>query len=111
MKPCSQCGYIPSGKGRSNPQNRYYWGVVVSLISDSIGYTRDEVHEMLKHKFLTSMESIKNTRTGISYLIPKEKSTTQLDTKEWEQFMSEIREWSSMALNIFIPEPNEEIPT
>src|SRR5665213_2364304 len=102
MSVCKRCGYTPSGKGRSNPQNKYYWGVVVQILSDEIGYTKSEIHEMLKYKFLTSMESIKNTRTGISYLIPKEKSTTQLDTKEFEEFMTQVREFASMALNIYI---------
>jgi len=108
MKTCPRCGYAPSGKVRSDPQNKYYWGCVVETISNEIGYTRTEVHEMLKYKFLTSMEVIKNKRTGISYLIPKEKSTTCLDTKEFEKFLTETREWASMVLNIFIPEPNEQ---
>jgi hypothetical protein len=111
VKTCTRCGYSPSEKQRSNPQNRYYWGCVVQVISDELGYTRTEVHEMLKQKFLTSMECIKNKRTGISYLIPKEKSTTSLDTKSWEEFMSQVREWASMALNIYIPEPNEDATT
>lgn len=110
MKSCPRCGYAPSGKSRSNPQNRYYWGCVIQTLSDELGYTKDEVHAMLKHKFLTSMDSIKNERTGISYLIPKEKSTTVLDTKEWEEFMSQVREFASMALNIYIQEPNEQPP-
>ncbi len=29
---------------RSNPQNRYYWGVIVDILGKSLGYTKNEIH-------------------------------------------------------------------
>ena len=49
---CERCGYSPSGKQRSNQQSRYYWGIVVQILSEHTGFTKDEVHELLKRKFL-----------------------------------------------------------
>lgn len=105
MIKCPRCGYTPSGKNRSNPQNKYYWGCVVQILSDELGYTKNEIHDLIKFRFLSSPESIKG-RTGIVQLI-KTRSTQELDTKEFEQLMSEVREWASIELGIYISEPNE----
>jgi hypothetical protein len=40
--------------------------------------------------------------------IDNTKSTTALDTKEFEEFLSSIRMWASDKLGIWIPEPHEE---
>ena len=39
-------------KQRSNQENRYYWGVVIKLISEHTGYTADESHDAMRIKFL-----------------------------------------------------------
>lgn len=105
MKCCPRCGYSPSGKNRSNPQNKYYWGCVVQTLSDELGYTKDEIHEIIKHRFLTQIDVIKG-RIGVVH-VSHSKSTTNLDTKEWEELMSQIRVWASQTLGILILEPNE----
>lgn len=84
-------------KSRSNNQNRYYHGVVVSLLSEHTGYTHDEMHDALRYLFLTD----KTLR------IPKTKSTTELNTVEFENYLESIRQWASTELSVNIPEPNE----
>jgi len=84
-------------KQRSDNQNRYYWGVVIKILSDELGYTPEETHEALKIKFLR----IKGEK------LDTVKSTTKLSTKEAEDFYEEIRRWASVELSIDIPEPNE----
>jgi hypothetical protein len=37
---------------RSSAQNRLYFGVAVKALSDYTGYTKEEIHEFLKIKFL-----------------------------------------------------------
>ena len=37
---------------RSGQQSKYYWGVIVEMISQHTGYTPEEVHELLKQRFL-----------------------------------------------------------
>ena len=36
---------------RSDNQNKYYWSVIVGGLSDELGYTADEMHDILKVKF------------------------------------------------------------
>lgn len=107
MKQCPRCGYSPSGKVRSDPQNRYYWGVVVQILSEDLGYTRQEIHEILKREHLKQVLTIKNKRTGEMGFIENTRSTTELDTKEFEEFLSTVRIWASEKLGIWVPEPNE----
>ena len=103
---CKRCGYKPSGKSRTDPQNRYYWGCVVQTISDELGYTKEEVHEIVKRLFFSDVKEAIG-KDGSRVLLSYSKSTTLSDTKEWEEKMSEIREWASMKLGIYIMSPDE----
>ncbi len=104
---CSRCGFSPSGKNRSNSQNKYYWGCVIQTLSDELGYTPDEMHEIIKDKFLDVKVPLKNPK-GLEIFGHFRKSTTDLDTKEYEELMTRIRIWASSVLGIFIMEPNEK---
>ena len=82
---------------RSDLQNNYYWGVVIELLSKELGYDKDEMHEILKYKFLQS------NAMGMPYI----KSTTKLSTGEFEEYLSKIKRWAAEFLHIVIPDPNE----
>ena len=86
---------------RSNNQNNYYWGVVVKLLSETTGYTLQEMHEALKLEFLVRPAVVKGVE------LPTMKSTALMNTLEFEDYCKEIREWASADLNCFIPLPNE----
>ena len=86
-------------KHRSNSQNDYYWGVVVALLSQELGYFPDEVHEGLKFKFLKRKGDVIETA----------RSTTELSTREFEEYLEGIRTWAASELNTVIPEPNEVV--
>ena len=82
---------------RTNQQNKYYWGVVVKLVSETTGFTTDEAHDALRMKFLRirgeKLETVK--------------STTDLTTTEFEEYMTTVRQWAISELGCYIPEPNE----
>jgi hypothetical protein len=84
-------------KPRSNQENAYYWAVIIEILRNELGYTPDEMHEALKWKFLKIHEG----------KIPTVRSTSDLSTVEFEAYMTQIREWASIDMNIYIPEPNE----
>ncbi len=102
---CPKCNFYWESKSRTNPQNSYYWGVVIKTMSDSLGYTSQEMHEIIKHKFLTQNDILKG-RTGAVY-VSHSKSTTELTTVEFEELMADIRQWASIDLGISIQQPNE----
>ena len=84
---------------RSLNQNAYYFGVVVEILSDFTGYEREEMHEALKEKFLSSEIDEHGLR--------KIKSTTKLKTTEMEDYLERIRRWAATELNCYVPLPNE----
>ena len=80
---------------RSNNQNKYYWGVVLQLLSDHTGYTTEEMHCICKQQFLL-------IHGQFDYV----KSTTKLNTVEFEEYLDKIKNWSAV-LGVNIPNPNE----
>lgn len=102
---CKTCGRSLR-QGRSGQQNRYYWGVVIELLSEHTGFDREEMHEVLKHKFLRKTVWI-HKKDGVEEQSVITKTTTSLTTKMFEEYLSQIRQWASADLGLFLPEPNE----
>lgn len=93
---------ITRNTSRSNEQNKYYWAVVIKLISEEQGSSAEEVHEILKQQFLSKEISM----GGRVFNVPKY-STTELTTAQFEEFLSNVRQWASINLGVYIPLPNE----
>lgn len=85
---------------RSMNQNKYYWGVVIEGLAQHLGYESEELHDALRQKFLR-VQSLDHR------LPPHAKSTTDLNTKEFEEYVDKIRRFADVELNYFIPLPNE----
>ena len=82
---------------RSSNQNNYYWGVVLPILGDYFGYDTDEMHEALKIKFLSKGACD----------IPTARSTTKLNTQEFEDFLERVRRWALTEYSVNVPLPNE----
>lgn len=87
---------------RSLSQNKYYWGVVVLIIGEYLGETKDRVHDMLAALFLGDVIDLKNGNTELTV-----KSTASLNTTEFDAYIVQVRQWAQEELNVHIPEPNE----
>lgn len=91
---------------RSPQANAYYWGVVVKALSSHTGYSPDEIHEILKVKFLPKDVALLR---GNGHLIAEfviGGSTTQLGVSEFFEYVEQIRQWAFEALDVDIPPPN-----
>ena len=91
-------------KHRSVQQNRYYW-LIVTMMADYTGFTKDEMHSVLKSRFLKS-EKV-NTETGAVFEYVK--SSAGLSTVEAEEYYDQVRQFASEEFGINIPLPNEQI--
>jgi hypothetical protein len=89
----------PWRKSRSDAQHRYYWGVVVALLSEHCGYNKHEMGDALAAKFLGAPDE----RTGLLRI----RGTSELSTVEFEDYMAAVRTWAGSALGVFVPQPNE----
>jgi len=93
----TQKGDISNITGEPSNQLGYYWGQVIPILCDNLGYFPDEMHHALKTKFL---------RIGGTDSLPKVGSTEKLTRMEWEKLMEKIRIWALSDFGIDIPEPN-----
>jgi hypothetical protein len=90
-------------KKRSLKQNSYYWPVVVGMIQEAAGYlTDEEAHDALRMHFLQKHEDGQ---------LPTVRSTTELTTVEFEEYLSKCRQLGAEMYGIYIPEPNEVMTT
>lgn len=96
----------PKRKPRSAEENRYYWGVVVSILSDELGLIPEEVHDIVKNKFLLN-HRIKTENGKVVWAVAYPRSTSTLSTSEFEDLMSKVRMWAASEFKIYIPLPNE----
>ena len=93
---------------RSSPQNRYYWGAMLPIVKEGlkgvgIEMSKEQTHEMLKYRFL-KREFI----TTDGDILQSIGSTTELSTKEFNEYIESILIWSAEYLNVNIPYPNEQ---
>lgn len=73
---------------RSIAQNKYYFWVIVKMISDYHWYSPVETHELLK-------------------LTLNIQTTTDLDTKDFKFICELIRDLWNTKFSFYIPKPNE----
>lgn len=86
---------------RSTEQNGYYWAEPIAVLADHTGHTEQEIHDSLKAMFLTEEVDINGHKFNVV------KSTTSLNTVEFEEYMQKIRMWASIDLGVYIRLPNE----
>ena len=95
---------------RSNEFNNYYWAIVVAMISErlrELGHDvdKDLVHEFLKGRFLYS--ELTDPGTGEVMKIPKK--TSELATGEFMEYLEHVKQFAAETLDLYIPDPNEQL--
>lgn len=88
---------------RSQQQNRYWWAIV-TILAKEIGYTKNEMHEILKFKFLKRSKIVENTGEILEYI----ESTTKLNKSDFADMTSELIRWSAETFNVILPIPGEQ---
>ena len=92
---------------RSLAQNRYLW-VLYTHIGDYIGEPPEKVHEYLKKEFLKEhIFIVLNKEHQAGNHFDKIKSTTQLNTKEFSDYIEQIKRWASEFLDLYLPDADE----
>lgn len=83
---------------RTDNQNRYYWGGVVTPLADEFGYFPDQMHDALRMKFLTKYDDSD---------LPTIESSSRLSRIEMSEYIEKIRTWAMTEYNINLPTPEE----
>lgn len=92
---------------RSSQANRFYWGVVIAELSRYTGYTPDELHDLMKCKFLPKDRAFLDGNGEVVEAFVIGGSTRGLDTSEFAAYVNAIRDWASSALGLYIPDADE----
>lgn len=93
---------------RSNRANRYYWSVVIPSVFEAFAengiklVNQQQAHEMMRRKFL--MEEVEIN--GKPFMIPK--STTEMKTDEFSNYIFVIVEYLRDFYNYTVPEATEQ---
>lgn len=96
---------------RSLEQNAYYWGVVVQLLSEHTGYTPDEIHDVLKAKFIPKRLAVCDGNGEIKDEIVLGGSTRAMNKLEFGEYVESIRLWAAEDLDVVIPDPDRDAPS
>jgi len=90
---------------RSDNQRRFYFGVIVKILADEWGYNPPEqMHDALREEFLRLEADPEHGKP-----LPTVRSTSDLNTAEFEDYLDRIRAWAATDYGIVLPFPNEEI--
>lgn len=98
-------------KKRSNPQNAFYYGVIIPIVKNCLrdaGYimTNEATHDLIKLKFLKEV-ILTNEDTG--EIVERVKSTTELSTSQFMDFVAEISIFTNEYFGVIIPQPNDDL--
>ena len=91
---------------RSNPQNRYYWGVVIKAFVQGVYDTHgekisiQEAHDSLKEMF--NFKEIVSDHGEIRKLV---KTTRKLNTSQFNEYIENCRRFIQEWFNIETPDP------
>ena len=77
--------------------HKYYRGVIIPILAEHTGYSKDEMHKELARKFLS--EPLEN---GLLYI----RSTADLSTTDFLNYIEAVKRFAS-ELDCYIPNPNE----
>jgi hypothetical protein len=87
---------------RSLSQNAFFhsW---CTLLAEHLGYSLDEMKEIIKFKFL-KVEEI-NDMTG--EIVTYTRKTSELNKMQFADFCTEVQQWTENKLGMRLPLPNE----
>ena len=84
---------------RSQRQNRFYWGVVLTAIAESTGNSTEDIHVVLRDRLLP-----RKFITLGSKEVEVRKTTTDLTTEEFTLYLEAVRAWAASELGITMPD-------
>lgn len=92
-------------KTRTNQQNRYYFGPVIEAV---IAFDREHGGDMDKDRahehLMTEVGGFYEVKREYGVIKKVRRSSTNLTTKEWGEYMEKIKAWASQ-FGLIIPDP------
>lgn len=103
-----QFSWKPAKSQRSVEQNGLMWSwlsVMAGYFStEQRGFTRDDMHDLMRHKFLGYVEK----KVGNTEMPPQLRSTTTLDVAEMHDYLTQIDAWAA-ACGCLLPRTADSV--
>lgn len=101
---------IQTGAQRSDPQNRYFHGVVMPIVKAhliDLGWKEAKSDEWVKNyiKYNCLIKEVHNEDSG--EVIKSLGETSTLSASEFADFIADVQHWSAETLGLVIPDPGE----
>jgi hypothetical protein len=97
-------------EGRSQRANRYYFGVVLKLISEETGHSVDDVHEAMVKQFLPDEQKqveFFHRLTGEKMQVTVGgRRSSKLSREDFYTFVEQVRAWAGEFLGVTTPDPD-----
>jgi len=88
-------------ESRTDQSNRYLWGVVYKMIAEETGHSAEDIHALLKTKFLKKLAFIKGKKYEVI------QSTASLDKLTFSNYIEDCKRFAAMELDLNIPDPQK----
>lgn len=103
----------PPSKERSRHEEKFYYGVVVKMVSEEMCVPPQEAHTLMAKMFLTIED-----QSPVGYRYERVQSTTELSDKAYRAYWNQCIAWAALpatgegltvnsGLSLYIPMPNE----
>lgn len=89
---------------RSDRQNRLWW-LYMGILSKELGFTKDEIHEVAKFKFLKREKIDERTGLVFTYL----GSSASLGKSDFADLVTDLIRWVAEDFGIVLPLPAEQM--
>lgn len=89
---------------RSLKQNAVYWALHVKAISEFTGYEPEEVHELLKARFLPKTITLADQHGEVKEEVTIGRSTTKLSATDFQTYLRRVEQFAA-ELGCYIPDP------
>lgn len=96
---------LTASRERSEQQNKYYWGVVLKIISEETGNSPQDLHDYYKNKYLSGSKEVFFEKISFCH------STTKLSYKKFSEYLEKIKNEVALpqpeGMGIYIPDVDE----
>jgi len=94
---------------RSNPQNRYYWGVILDIILTEVlkqgnEMSKEQLHEECLKMFAPKKEI--HNKEGEVLIIPMR--SKEMNKSQFSDYSFDVCKWGAEFWGVYIPEPGEQ---
>lgn len=96
-------------RGRTNNQNRYYWGVCIPMVTKGINDLGHDLNNQDTHEFLKKEFNLKEVELDNGHYLEIPGSTTEMTTVDFMAYIEKIQHFAANMLGVTIPNPNEQM--